>query len=319
MRGRRVEDLLELLVELNEVVVDTLEVLQLAHAVELLVDLTPLEVIEPVGWVGLGVNGTTGSSQEEAPLTHVDLVISEEDLSAEQEREQKLVGLEQGSADVLVQGEGEVVVQDSDTGSGFVVGLGVFHTSSEQSLEPLKRVLVHGIDVSQVHNTEEEQTGSEGDSSEVLTSLIDLLLGNSRDLLLLFDLSGYLLRVGKDIDEVVITEEVHDLSCITQSEQDLVLQFVGDLGVSGVRFHDLIFLPLEVRELKLHKLIEHLLLETELSDSEVEQADLHLGFGCVVRVRQRRRQEELERIVVGDRLVTELDDIAGSLLDLLLQ
>ena len=112
-----IEDLLELLVELNEIGVDSLEVLDGGHVVELLVNLSPLDVVEPVGRVGLVLNLSAGASKEESPFLHVDLVVSEEDFRTQQEREQELMGFEQGSTDVLVQRQGEVVVQDSDSGS----------------------------------------------------------------------------------------------------------------------------------------------------------------------------------------------------------
>jgi len=83
-----IEDLLEFLMELNKVAINTLEGVQLAHAVELFVDLCPLNIIEPVSWVWFLLNLTTGACQEESPLWHIDLVISEQDLSTEQEGEE---------------------------------------------------------------------------------------------------------------------------------------------------------------------------------------------------------------------------------------
>ena len=65
------------------------------------------------------------------------------------------------------------------------------------------------------------------------------------------------------------------------------------------------------------ELVEHLLLETEGCDGEVEQGDLDLGLGGVVGVGQRRGHEELEVLVVGDLLVTDTD--RTTLVNLLLK
>lgn len=102
MRIRRVIDGLEFLLELNEVRVEALECVQLAHAVQLLIHLSPLEVIQPIGRVWLGLTFATGSCQEEAPFERIHLIVTEHDLGAQEEGEQKFVPLEQRPANVAI-------------------------------------------------------------------------------------------------------------------------------------------------------------------------------------------------------------------------
>jgi hypothetical protein len=67
-------------VELNEVVVNAFENFQLTHGVQLLINLTPFNVIEPVCWVWLRFNCSTWSSKEESPFIHVYFIVSEQNL-----------------------------------------------------------------------------------------------------------------------------------------------------------------------------------------------------------------------------------------------
>jgi len=76
MRIHRVKDLLELFVELNEVAINTSECFKLVHAVELLINLVPLDVIKPVCWVWLLLDSSTWSGEEESPLRDVNLIVS---------------------------------------------------------------------------------------------------------------------------------------------------------------------------------------------------------------------------------------------------
>ena len=112
----RVEDFLELDVEVDEVLLDSFEDWKLdVHNMELFVGLHPLEVIKPLSRVGLLVDLTRWACKEEAPLLHVYLVVSEEDLRGKEEREQQLVDFEEGTTNVLVESVREVLVEDIDS------------------------------------------------------------------------------------------------------------------------------------------------------------------------------------------------------------
>ena len=57
------------------------------------------------------------------------------------------------------------------------------------------------------------------------------------------------------------------------------------LGCLGILLHNQILLPLKLRHLLDDEEIEHLLLQPERSDGEVEEGYFHLGFWCVMWVR----------------------------------
>ena len=84
-----------------------------------------------------------------------------------------------------------------------------------------------------------------------------------------------------------------------------------------ILLHNDILTLLLVGHLLNDELVEHLLFETEWCNGEVEQGDLDLGLGGVVRVGQSRGHEELEVLVVRDLLVTDTD--RATLVNLLLQ
>ena len=82
-----IEDLLEFLVELNKVAIDASEGLELIHAVKLLINLGPFDIIKPVSWIWLRLDSSTCTSKEESPLLKVNFISTKEDLSAKHERE----------------------------------------------------------------------------------------------------------------------------------------------------------------------------------------------------------------------------------------
>ena len=87
-----VKNLLELNVEVDEVLFDTFKDRNcLVHHVELLVGLGPFEIIKPLGWIGLLIDLTRWSSEVESPFIHVNLLVTKENLGAEEEREEEFV------------------------------------------------------------------------------------------------------------------------------------------------------------------------------------------------------------------------------------
>lgn len=151
-------NLFELFVELNEVAFDSLEDFKLVNGVQLLIELRPLNVIEPVGWIWLDINLTTWTSQKESPFYQVNLVVSEENLHTEHEGEQELVSLEQRSTDVLVERKCEIVIQILYSDDSVFIRIRVFDTSGEESLEPLQRVLIHWVNLVKVGDAEVQNT-----------------------------------------------------------------------------------------------------------------------------------------------------------------
>lgn len=87
---------------------------------------------------------------------------------------------EERPAHVLVERNGEIVVQVEDSLDHVVGGHGVLHSHTEQDLEPLQRVLIHGINDGQVDYAEEEEGGAVGHRAETFSSHIDFFLSNFR-------------------------------------------------------------------------------------------------------------------------------------------
>ena len=111
----RVEHLLELLLILHEECVKALEGRQLGHPVDLLVNLSPLEVTQPVSRVLHDINGTGRSCKIVSPFVWIHRVASEEDLNCQNEGEEQFVSLEQTSADIIIEVECEVVIKMLDS------------------------------------------------------------------------------------------------------------------------------------------------------------------------------------------------------------
>jgi len=80
--------------------------------------------------------------------------------------------------------------------------------------------------------------------------------------------------------------------------ENLIFKLKSDLGVGSVALYDLIFLLSKIREIKFDKHIKHLLLQTKLSNSKVEQVNLNLGFRAVVRIWKSSCQEEFKVVIV---------------------
>ena len=75
------QDLLELHIEVDEVLFDALkDGKRLVHHVQLLVGLGPFKIIKPLCGVGLLIDLTGGTGKEESPLSHVDIIVTEQDL-----------------------------------------------------------------------------------------------------------------------------------------------------------------------------------------------------------------------------------------------
>lgn len=80
---RCIKDLLEFLVVLDEVGVDSRKGRQLSHNVKLSVNLAPLQIVEPVRRVRCDVDGARRSRKEESPFSRVDRLVSEQNLHSE--------------------------------------------------------------------------------------------------------------------------------------------------------------------------------------------------------------------------------------------
>lgn len=87
---------------LEEVLVEALERLKLAHGKELLPHCTPLELTEPRRRIGHNIDLTSWTGKEESPFISIHLFITEQNFDAQHEREHEFVHLEQRPANVLI-------------------------------------------------------------------------------------------------------------------------------------------------------------------------------------------------------------------------
>jgi len=180
----------------------------------------------------------------------------------------------------------------------------VFDGIAKQVGEPLQRVLVHGVDDSQVHDGEEQDLSAEGNWPEAFARVVNLLLSDGGVGLADVDVIGSHFRLVQHVDEGVIFEDLLDLRVLGQVVQDLFLDFSEGLGGLSVLNNDLVLFLLKVRHLHHDELVEHLFFEAVRGDGEVKNVDLHLGLRRVTGVRQVGHHEELEVIVVGNGLIS---------------
>lgn len=152
-----IKDYFVFLTVVHEIIHNPLEGRQVSfHAVDLPVDIGPLILTDPSGWIDCHLNVTSGTKQQETPLPLIHLIRSTEDSVGQQEGKQQLMLLEEGSAHVLVETVRyglieihESVLKDLLLRSRLRIQrrcrCGFYHIT-EQVDEPLQRVLVHGID-----------------------------------------------------------------------------------------------------------------------------------------------------------------------------
>jgi hypothetical protein len=106
--------------------------------------------------VGVWVLHSDTSSEQDIDVRWHDTFLSKGQPGAQVECKQQLVSFEEGSANVDVEKEGEVVPQALKT-CGDVLGPGCsVNGSKEERDEICQRVLVHRVDTGHVHHTEEQ-------------------------------------------------------------------------------------------------------------------------------------------------------------------
>jgi len=149
--------------------------------------------------------------------------------------------------------------------------------------------LVHGINSREIDDCEEEYTGSVCHRSEQLSSLIDLDLGDLRLLLLKLNVFGGCSGIVKDMDELIVLEDISDVFILGQTRENIIFNPLEFLGRFCVLLNNAVFLLLEFRHLLSDELIKHLLLKTERRDGKVENCNLHRGLWRVVRIGQGSR------------------------------
>ena len=132
---------------------------------------------QPGGRIRVRVVEADAARQQEAPLLLVDLLLVLHQVDAQQEGEQELVLLEQRAANVAVERVGEVLAQVLQPLGQVLALLRVVDGQYEQVDEPHERVLVHGLDVGQIGDAEEQNGRVDGDGPVAQARLVYLVLG----------------------------------------------------------------------------------------------------------------------------------------------
>jgi len=172
----------------------------------------------------------------------------------------------------------------------------------------LQRVLVHRVDSRKVENAEVQQAGSEGHRAIALSGLIDFGLGYLGVFDSLVDLGCEFLARLQLVDQRLVHQNLINAALrLGKRSEDRVLDVQQFLLIGRVLFHDFSLFLLQVGVLDGDDLGQHLLLEAAGSDGEVDDGNLHKGFRGVVGIGQCGRHEELEGVVVGESLVSDLD------------
>jgi len=128
----------------------------LRSALDIPINVVPAVLIDPVSRI-LFLLDIARRSREQVPIFQVvKLIFSLQDLDQQHEAEEQLVLLEQGAADILVQREGEVIIQVEKSLFKLLCRRRVLHAHNEQIDEPLERVLVHRVNSVQVNDAEEK-------------------------------------------------------------------------------------------------------------------------------------------------------------------
>lgn len=176
--------------------------------------------------------------------------------------------------------------------------------------------MVHGIDVAEVGDGEEEAGGLLTDWLVLLAGSVDVLLGDGGDLLLLLDLGGLLLGGGEDVDRLLVLQ---DVLVGRQHLQDLLLDLEQLLLVGRALEDQALLLLFEVWPFLLDDNAQQLVVESLIGDHEVDDRHFRRYFGQVVRIPVLGCQVEGKLAGVFDDLVSELYVNACALLVGLLQ
>lgn len=101
---------LPLYLPLDEVLLNAFKDRELAHSIELPVQIRPLVSRDPIGGILRHFDFTCGTGKQIPPLSLINLVISLQYLYGQQEREEKLLLFEERSTHIFVKTIGEVVI-----------------------------------------------------------------------------------------------------------------------------------------------------------------------------------------------------------------
>ena len=224
--------------------------------------------------------------------------------------------LEQTTAHHKVHEVGRVVHDVLQARPQVVTLLAAFYAVVEKHGEVSQRILVHSVDKSEVSDDEVEDGAASRHRAIPFTRLVDVLLGLLRLLHSPLDDARSQLRVVQRVDQHFIVQDV--ALRFLQQLQNFVLEIAQLPLVVGNTHNEAVFLLLEVWTLLPHDVSKQLVLKPLEGHGEVDESDLNADLRQIVRVRELRRDVELEVGVVVNVGVANPDHQAVSLLENLL-
>ena len=167
----------------------------------------------------------------------------------------------------------------------------------------MQRVLIHGINRSQIDNGEEENLGAESHWSVIFTSRVNFLLRYRCLLHSLLDFVSRVLGNVKHINELIVFKNGRNFFVLGQTFQNLLLNVSESTLGTRILLHDKILFALQIGHFLNNERVKHLFFETTRGNRKVQQRNLDLCFWGVVRVGKRSGHKEFEFFVVRDLFV----------------
>mmetsp|Transcript_14307 Transcript_14307/g.34751 ORF Transcript_14307/g.34751 Transcript_14307/m.34751 type:complete len:352 (+) Transcript_14307:1461-2516(+) len=185
--------------------------------------------------------------------------------------------------------------------------------SHEEVDEPREGVLIHGLDLGEVRNREEQHSGVLAAGLIPHPGKIDLLLGRVSLLLGLGDVIRHDLRVGDYGDGALVLQDI--TLGRTQHLEDLIFDLLELLLVLRGLHHQVVLGLLQVRPLLGHHHAEKLIAQPVQSNHKIEESHLDRSLGEVVRVTQLGGDVEAELVMVLDGAVAQAQAHGAPLLE----
>lgn len=183
---------------------------------------------------------------------------------------------EQASADISEHELGDRVADVED--ALFLLGgwSAVFGGIQEEFFEVAQRELIHRIDEGKVGNDKVEHCASDSNRDVEVTRDIDGFLYGCGFFQFLLDDGTVLLTLLKSLDELGVIKNV--AFTLRQQGEDVILSFFKQFLAIGDGDHDLILLPLDLRQFKLDDIPQQLVLKSFKSDTEVDDGHFDVNF-----------------------------------------
>lgn len=243
--------------------------------------------------------------QEKVQLCSVQLQLLLDDHDRHVERKHQFVHLEDTQAHVLVNVECKFVDNRPKTCFKYWVFLGVSQGVVENDQIWSKGVFIHLTDSRKSSHSEEQYGSSDGHWCVCLTGLLNLLRGD----LPFFDIFCYLnwhsLRRLQSLNQRFVLQQT--AATLTQTVQQVIFCLFQFLAVDTHLMDQLFSLSFFLWLLKADHHVQKLVPQTHQSHSKVNNHRLTHDLWSVLWIWKFRCEIQLERLVVIDKVIRQLD------------